>query len=465
MLTVILAGIIGLLLGALLSWLFLGSRNIKESERAKGELAAKQASFEANMQSRDNQINDLKSALKELNQERNALQVQVQNETANLARLSTVIEEERKATDEKLALVNDAKTQLADAFKALSSEALRSNNQSFLELAKNELEKFQSGAKSDLESRQNAIKEVITPVKETLNKVDSKLHELEKARIASYAGLNEQVKNLAMTQVELKSETTKLVQALHTPNVRGRWGEIQLKRVVEIAGMLPYCDFDEQVSMTTEDGRLRPDLIARLPGEKNIVVDAKAPLEAYLNSLEAKDEETRLLYLKAHAKQIRDHINKLSAKAYWDQFKHTPEFVVMFLPGEFFFSAALEQDPSLIEEGVNQRVILASPTTLIALLRAVSYGWRQEKLAESAEEISNIGKEMYDRLRVFTEHLQELGKDLDRAIAAYNKAIGSFDSRVLVSARKFTDLGLSSNKEIPIVQKSDLTARQLSAPE
>ncbi|MBE0429688.1 MAG: DNA recombination protein RmuC [Thermoleophilia bacterium] len=350
-----------------------------------------------------------------------------------------------------------------DAFKALSAEALKSNNESFLELARTHLEKFQVEAKKDLESRQKEITEAVNPVRDSLAQVDHKLQAMEKERVSSYAGLNEQVKNLALTQNRLRDETSRLVRALRTPNVRGRWGEIQLKRVVEIAGMLPYCDFDEQISVTADDARLRPDLIVRLPGGKNIVVDAKAPLEAYLNALDCEEDSEKNAHLLSHSRQIRDHMVKLSSKAYWDQFQPTPDFVIMFLPGETFFSAALEQNPHIIEEGVNQRVILASPTTLIALLRAVAYGWQQEKLTESAEEISNLGKELFNRLCVFTEHLEKLGNSLEGAVSNYNKAVGSFDSRVLVTARQFPDLGLSSNKEVPYLKQVEKAPREISA--
>jgi len=270
------------------------------------------------------------------------------------------------------------------------------------------------------------------------------------------------VQSLITTQKELQSETGNLVRALRTPNVRGRWGEIQLRRVVEIAGMLPYCDFAEQETVTTETGRLRPDLVVKLPGGKHVVVDAKTPLQAFLEAFETNDEETRRVCLANHARQVRDHMKTLAGKNYWEQFESTPEFVVMFLPGETFFSAALEQDPALIEQGVLNRVIPASPTTLIALLKAVNYGWNQEKLARNAQKISELGKELHDRLRLLAQHITAVGAGLDRAVESYNKAVGSLESRVLVSARKFAELGTSVADDIPELEPIETTARALS---
>lgn len=355
----------------------------------------------------------------------------------HVTELSTTLEIERRTASERL-------IGLEQTFAALSSEALRQNNQTFLDLAK----------------------QTFVPIKDSLDRFDSKAQEIEKARVGAYEGLVQQVSGLMQAQNTLRAETANLVNALRTPRVRGRWGEIQLKRVVELADMLEHCDFFQQPSVTTEDGRLRPDMIIRLPGGRNIVVDAKVPLEAYLMAMEAKDENVRTRNLDDYACHIRDHISALSNKSYWDQFQPAPEFVFMFLPAEAFYSAALEQDPSLIEQGVKQRVIIATPTTLIALLKAVAYGWRQEKLAESAEQIGALGKELYERVCKMGEHFAALGSSLRNAVDRYNDALGSLESRVLVSARRFRELPIAStDKEINAGGQIETIPRQLQAPE
>jgi len=434
------SGAIGLLFGALLAWLALRSRT---------------AALEAQLSLREKELAGQKADLARLSESQRQL-------AEGRARLESALESERKTSTEKIELLTRAGEELQNAFKALAADALKSNNASFLQIAQETLKRFQSDARSDLQARQKAVEDLVAPVRESLGKVDEQIHQMEVARGEAYGDLRAQVQSLIITQKELQTETGNLVRALRTPSVRGRWGEIQLRRVVEIAGMLSYCDFAEQETVTTEAGRIRPDLVVKLPGGKQVVVDAKTPLQSFLDAFETTDEEQRRACLANHARQVREHINTLSGKKYWEQFESTPEFVVMFLPGETFFSAALEQDSGLIEHGVLSRVIPASPTTLIALLKAINYGWNQEKLARNAQQISELGKELHERLRKLATHITAVGTNLDRAVESYNQAVGSLENRVLVSARRFAELGASVAEEIPEVEPIETTARALS---
>jgi len=355
----------------------------------------------------------------------------------------TRLEEIEKQLDAQRSLVEQAKAQLGDTFKALSSDALRENAQTFVDRAK----------------------EAMAPLGEALKRYEDHIREIETARQQAYGSLGEQLKSLLASEQQLQRETGNLVTALRRPQVRGRWGELTLRRAVELAGMSDHVDYEEQVTAQGEAGRLRPDMIVNLPAGRQVVVDAKVPLDAYLSALEAQDDEARQACLTQHCQQIRTHIRALSAKSYWEQFEPTPEFVVMFVPGESFLHAACEVDHTLIEDGMRDRVVVASPTTLVALLRAVAYGWRQEKIAQSAQEVSNLGREMHDRIRVFVDHLRGLGNSLRRATEAFNSAVGSLESRVLPTARRFRELGVAAGDEISELEPIDTRSRQLAEPE
>lgn len=381
--------------------------------------------------------------------------------------LETKLESEREHFAEKEQVYKELEKRFSDVFKALSGEALKENNRSFLELAKEHLNSQQLKSKGELEKRKQAIEALLKPINESLKNFGEKVGDIEKARIGSYEALKEQVLSLAEGQTRLRTETGNLARALNTPRVRGSWGEIQLKKVVELAGMLEHCDFEEQQSKDRDDGsRARPDMIVHLPGEKQIIIDAKAPLEGFLAALEAEDKTDKEAKMKRHVRHIRQHIKELGGKSYWEQFENTPEFVVLFLPGESFFSAALEVEPGLIDEGVQQKVILATPTTLIALLKVVSYGWRQENLAQQSREISKLGKEIYDRVSDVAKNWMSVGKGLRNAVESYNKAVNNLESRVLVSARKMKELPIDlSKKELSDSSLIEVVPRELQAPE
>ncbi|PJA19716.1 MAG: DNA recombination protein RmuC, partial [Deltaproteobacteria bacterium CG_4_10_14_0_2_um_filter_43_8] len=347
----------------------------------------------------------------------------------------------------------------------LSGESLKSNNQAFLQLAKQSLETVLNQAMGDMSQKEIAIKNIVKPLEDVLKKYESQVIELEKTRVGAYSTLESQIKMLMSSEQQLQKETNNLVTALRRPEVRGRWGEMTLKRVVELAGMTSYCDYVEQVSVDTDKGRLRPDMIVHLPSDREIVIDSKVSLDAYLDAIASQSEDAKESFLVKHSQQITKHMRELSEKNYWDQFPRAPEFVVMFIPGESFLASALEKDPAIIEKGMEDRVIIATPTTLIALLRAIAYGWRQEQITKHAQEIAVLGKEMYDRFQPFLEHVNKVGGSLNQSVVSFNKMIMSLERRVMVSVKKFKELGAAGDKELPEVQPIEQIPMKAQATE
>ena len=487
---------IGFAAGVTIGWLVASSRSntelsdfkikaegsLRAAESTATELRIKISELRADFDAKAKEATTLQQELKAESEQKAAAKAELQQTRSTLQDLSVVrdqlsiegqlrvvaetkLKESQANLEQQRQLLEDARTNLADTFNALSSEALKSNNRAFLDLAKGAFDTVQAQAKGDLETRQKAIDGLVSPLKEALERYEKQIQEMEKARENAYGSLDEQLRTLATANQQLQKETGSLVTALRTPQVRGRWGEMTLRRAAELAGMSEHCDFNEQETLENETGRQRPDMIVNLPGNRRIVVDAKVPLQAFLEAVSATTEEERATEFAKHGQLVRTHMTQLGSRGYWEQFKQAPEVVVLFLPGESFFAAALEQDRTLIEDGMEKRVVLATPTTLIALLRAVAYGWRQQEVEKNAEEISELGKQLHDRIRTFVSHFEGVGSALRKAVDTFNKARGSLESRVLPGARKFKELKATTGEEIVEVDPIDEVPGTLSSPE
>ncbi len=456
-LTALTAGLfVGALLGGLVAWLWGTSRVRAGTQRDLMALAERAQRAETLVGELQRQIGEEQVTLQEVRDHlTGAQQARAAAEARHEEGLQRLAEQRQS-----LAQMRD---ELLEAFHALSGEALQRNNDVFLNLAKSSFQTLQAEAKGDLVQRQQAINEAVKPLQDALARYEQQVRHIEESRQQAYGGLDQHLRALAESQQRLQLETQHLVNALRTPTVRGRWGEITLKRVAELAGMVAHCDFVEQETVDSDQGRLRPDMVVQLPGARQVVVDAKAVLSAYLEAVESADDVQRQDRLRRHAAQIRARMDELSVKAYWNQFDQAPEFVVLFLPGEQFLGAALDLDPALIEDGFARGVVIATPTTLMALLRAVAYGWRQEQLNRHAQEAGRLGKDLYERMGVLAEHLNDVGVALGKSVLAYNRAVGSMESRVLASARKFKDLGIATDREVPQLETVEALPKTRSA--
>ena len=449
----------GLVIGVLIGWLL-------ASVRRNAAFSALQVDAEGKTRAAESVAGELRLQVADLQSKLGASEQQVKNEATLRVAAETRFTEAQANLDEQKRLLEQAREKLADAFQALSAQALKSNNQAFIELARSTFETIQTQAKGELETREQAIHGLVSPLIETLKRYEAQIQEMEKTRQNAYGALDEQLRNLVTVNQQLQKETGTLTNTLKGgPAVRGRWGEMTLHRVAELAGMSEHCDFTEQESFDSATGRQRPDMIVHLPNGREIAVDAKAPLQAFLDAAAATTEDDRREKLSRHAQLVRERMKELSAKAYWDQFDPAPEIVVLFLPGESFFSAALEQDRTLLEDGMQKHVVIATPTTLIALLRAVAFGWRQEQVAQNARAISELGKDVYERVRTFLGHFVVVGSSLRRATENYNSAVGSLESRLLPSVRKFKEMGAATGETIPEIEPVDEITREMNAPE
>lgn len=442
----------GFVLGLLLAWIRAARQRAEAALRLNGDLER--------LTRAETLVEELRRRLDEEQRAADCLRDALRRAQQASAVAETKSHETTKYMEEQKRLLLEARQELQTSFQALSAAALRQNSEAFLQLAQTSFTRQQVEATGELGKREQAIHDLVKPLQEQLSRYEEQIRHLEHNRIREQGGLEQHLKVMAESQQRLQQETGNLVKALRAPAIRGRWGEMTLRRVAELAGMVAHCDFKEQAVIPHEDGSLRPDMVVRLPAGRQVVVDAKTVLSAYLDAHESQDEATRLTHLTRHAAQVRSRMEELSLKAYWNQFQTTPEFVVLFLPGEQFLGAALEQDPSLIEDGFARGVVIATPTTLMALLRAVAYGWRQEQLTEHAATAARLGKDLYERMAVLTDHFGEIGQSLGRSVQAYNKAVASLESRVLPAARRFKELGVSSDRDLESLEGIDVVPKE-----